>query len=133
MSIIADTNVLIRAIVGDEPSQSPVADECLHRATAIAITLPTFCELAWTLRQRYRLTTRELHETISHLVLDPRVRCDRSAVASGLEMLSLGGDFADEVIAFEGRRLGGDVFATFDRKAARLIAREGHEVQLLQG
>jgi predicted nucleic-acid-binding protein len=42
-----------------------------------------------------------------------------------------GGDFPDGVIAFEGRRLGGTVFAAFDRKAASLIAAQGHAVDLL--
>ncbi len=30
-----------------------------------------------------------------------------------------GGDFADGVIAYEGRWLGGETFVSFDRKAAR--------------
>ncbi len=46
-------------------------------------------------------------------------------------MLVAGGDFADGIIAFEGRRLGGDIFVTFDKKAARLIAETGGRVELL--
>jgi predicted nucleic-acid-binding protein len=46
--------------------------------------------------------------------------------------MDAGGDFADGVIAFEGRRLGGDVFLTFDRQAAKLIAAAGGAVELLQ-
>ena len=40
-------------------------------------------------------------------------------------MLARGGDFADGVIAFEGRSLGGEVFATFGRKAADLAGSAG--------
>jgi hypothetical protein len=32
-------------------------------------------------------------------------------------MLAAGGDFADGVITYEGRRLGGAVLASFDRRA----------------
>ncbi len=46
-------------------------------------------------------------------------------------MLDAGGGFAGGVIAFDGRRLGGDVFTTFDRKAARLIQASGGTVNLL--
>ena len=65
------------------------------------------------------------------MLSDPKVVCDRDAVDAGLAMLDRGDDFADGVIAFEGRRLGGTIFATFDRKAASLIAAQGYAVDLL--
>ncbi len=46
-------------------------------------------------------------------------------------MLDAGGDFADGVIAFAGRQMGGAVFASFDRKAVALVAAAGGETQLL--
>jgi hypothetical protein len=39
--------------------------------------------------------------------------------------------FADGVIATEGRRLGGLVFTSFDRRAIELIAATGAETRLL--
>ena len=48
-------------------------------------------------------------------------------------MLAAGGDFADGAIAFEGRRFGGEVFASFDRTAIRLIAETGGVTHLLSG
>lgn len=57
------------------------------------------------------------------------VQVDRPAVEAGLAVLEAGGDFADGVIAFDGRRLGGGVFVSFDRKAVELI---GGEARLLQ-
>ena len=53
------------------------------------------------------------------------VRVDRPLVDAGLAVLEAGGDFADGVIAFEGRRLGGTVFVSFDRTAIELIAATG--------
>ncbi len=44
---------------------------------------------------------------------------------AGLAVLEAGGDFADGVIAFEGSRLGADVFVSFDRRAAKAVASIG--------
>jgi hypothetical protein len=42
-----------------------------------------------------------------------------------------GGDFADGIIAFEGRRLGGRVFASFGKEAIALVEATGGETRLL--
>ena len=46
-------------------------------------------------------------------------------------MLEAGGDFADGVIAFEGRWLGGDTFVSFDKKAVALLKAQGLQTSLL--
>jgi hypothetical protein len=61
----------------------------------------------------------------------PNGNLDRPAVEAGLAVLAAGGDFADGVIAFDGRRLGGSVFTSFDRRAVELIAATGAETHLL--
>ena len=43
-----------------------------------------------------------------------------------------GGDFADGVIAHEGRWLGGETFVSFDRQAVKLLAAQGEAVKLLE-
>jgi len=65
------------------------------------------------------------------LVDSATVRVDRRAVEAGLAVFEAGGDFAAGVIAFEGRRLGGSVFASFDRRAVELIAATGAQTRLL--
>ena len=45
-----------------------------------------------------------------------------------LKVTAKGGNFADGVKAFDGRRLGGEVFVSFDRRAVALIQRSGGEV-----
>ncbi len=131
LKIVADTNVIIRSLIGDDPDQAKAASDLLHRATSIAIALPTFCEIAWTLSRRYKATSVEIKAAIVLLRSDPKIVCDREAVDAGIAMVERGGDFADGVIAFEGRKLGGEVFATFDRKAASLLAAQGYAVDLL--
>jgi len=49
-----------------------------------------------------------------------------------LAVLDAGGDFADGVVAFDSRWLGGDTFVSFDRKAARLLEQQGIPTRLLK-
>ena len=53
------------------------------------------------------------------------------AAEAGLALLESGGDFADAVIAHEGRWLGADTFVSFDKKAAKLLQARGEAAQLL--
>jgi predicted nucleic-acid-binding protein len=132
MRITADTNVLVRAAVLDDPPQAALAANLLRAAELIAVTLPVLCEFAWLLGRGYRWPPRDIHGFIETLLRSPTVRVDRPAVEAGLTMLTVGGDFADGIIAFEGRRLGGEVFASFDRKAVDLVASQGGHVHLLE-
>jgi predicted nucleic-acid-binding protein len=56
---------------------------------------------------------------------------NRPATEAGLAMLEAGGDFADGVIAYEGRWLGADTLISFDKKAVRLIEAQGKSARLL--
>jgi hypothetical protein len=47
LNITADTNVLVRALVADEPAQAAEASRVLREATSIAVSLPVLCELVW--------------------------------------------------------------------------------------
>jgi predicted nucleic-acid-binding protein len=131
LRITVDTNILVRGATLDDPQQARLAAELLRNAELIAVTLPALCEFAWVLRQGYRWTPGEVLMMIRTLLDSPTVRVDRPAVEAGLDQLEAGGDFADGVIAFEGRRLGGTVFASFDRRATGLIAANGGEILLL--
>lgn len=65
------------------------------------------------------------------LLATANVEVNRSAAEAGLAVLENGGDFADGVIAYEGRWLGGDTFVSFDKKAVALLAAQGQPVRLL--
>lgn len=132
MNIVADTNVLLRAILRDDPGQAVIADEVLRDATQIIIPLQTLCEFVWVLTRSYRRPRLGIAATIRQLMLTPTVVADRSAVAAGLAMLDAGGDFADGIIAFDGERQGGDVFVTFDVEAGTLLLAAGKNVALLE-
>jgi predicted nucleic-acid-binding protein len=125
LRITADTNVLVRGAVLDDPLQAAFAAELLRNADLIAVTLPALCEFSWVLGRGYGRTAAEIFGFIKTLLNSPNVRVDRPAAEAGLAMLAAGGDFADGVIAFEGRRLGGETFASFDRRALELVAESG--------
>jgi len=129
--ITADTNVLVRAVLGDDPSQARIAADVLMRAEIVAVPLPVLCEFVWVLLRRYGRSADEIAASIRDLADSANVRLDRPAVEAGLAVLEAGGDFADGVIAFDGRRLGGSMFASFDRRAVELIAATGAETHLL--
>ncbi|MDB5574692.1 MAG: hypothetical protein JWR79_1849 [Tardiphaga sp.] len=131
MNIIADTNVLLRAIVRDDPAQAIVADVALRNATQIVLTLQTLCEFVWVLKSRYRRPRPDIAATIRQLMLIPNVVADRRAVAAGLAIMDAGGDFADGIINHEGLRQSGDLFVTFDVIAAGILTAAGNDVTLL--
>lgn len=130
MSVIVDTNVLVRAIVRDHAEEAERATALLA-ANEVVIPTQTFCELIWVLARVYKLSRSELMDVVSAWSDTEGVVVDTAAVSAGLAVMKRGGDFADGVVAFEGRRIGGSVFATFDRRAARILAGEGHECLLI--
>lgn len=130
MTFIIDTNILVRAIVQDHAEEAERA-KALLSANEVVIPTHVFCELTWVLGRVYKLSHSDLIEVISAWSDTEGVVVDTAAVAAGLAVMKRGGDFADGVVAFEGRRLGGSVFATFDRRASRILGAEGHECRLV--
>lgn len=131
MKIIADTNVLVRAAMQDDRQQALLAARSMHEAEIIAVTLPALCEFVWVLRRGYKRSAAEVASAICLLTHSASVVVDRPAVDAGLAVLEAGGDFSDGLIAFEGLRLGGAVFVTFDRQAATRVRSTGTEARLL--
>lgn len=131
MKITADTNVLVRAVVADDEMQSQVAIAVLESADLVAISMQSLCEFAWVLDRRYQIQRADIAEAIRRLVETRNVVVNRPAVTAGLNVFEAGGDFADGVIAYDGRWLGGETFVSFDRKAVSVIGEQGRRVQLL--
>ena len=127
MKVTPDTNVLVRVIVEDDAKQAKAAQAVLAKAETIALTLPALCELVWVLSRGYKADAKELAESIRRLSDGKNVVVNRPAVEAGLELLESGGDFADGVIAYEGRWQGGEVFLSFDKNAVRTLAAKGRK------
>lgn len=131
MKIVADTNVLVRLVVGDDVRQARAASKALEAAELIAIGSHALCELVWVLQRSYGVTRSDIAETIRSLVTARNVEVDRPAVEAGLAMLEAGGDFADGLIAHEGQWLGGETFLSFDKQAVGLLKKQGRAAKLL--
>jgi predicted nucleic-acid-binding protein len=131
VKITADTNVLVRAVLYDDPKQGRTAAKLLKEASLIAVSLPCLCELVWVLRKGAKLTPDEIAVTIRDLLDTENVVMNRPAVEAGLAFLEAGGDFADGIMAYEGNWLGGETFVSFDKKAVAILEQQGQAARLL--
>ena len=131
MKVTVDTNVLVRAVVGDDPAQANIAAKILSDAELIAVATPCLCEFVWVLSRVYEFQPADVATAIRALLAVANVEVNRSAVEAGLSVLEAGGDFADGVIAYEGSWLGGGTFVSFDKKAVALLATQGQSARLL--
>lgn len=130
MKVTVDTNVLVRSVVRDDRKQAAAADRILKSASVIAVTLPCLCEFVWVLRKLYGISAQDVAGAIRTLLSVAGVEADRQAVEAGLAVLEAGGDFADGVIAYDGGRLGGETFVSFDRQAIKLLHKSGLAARL---
>lgn len=131
MKIVADTNVLLRFVLGDDPRQYKTAVKEMERATAVAVSNQVLCEMTWVLRSRYSVSRENILATIALLRETVNVIVDSAAVDAGLAALRAGADFADGIIAYEGAWLGGETFVSFDRKAVAALEKQGQRTKLL--
>lgn len=131
MKIIADTNVLLCAVVGDDAKQSRAAIRAMEQAETIVVSQHALCELVGVLNRRYEVSRADIAATIRQLRDTKNIVMDRPAVEAGLAFLNMGGDFADGAIAYEGAWLGGEPSVSFDKKAVALLSTQGHKARLL--
>jgi predicted nucleic-acid-binding protein len=131
VKIMADTNVLVRASVQDDPRQARLAAKMLQEATLVAVPIPVLCEFVWVLRRGYKRSVLEIAGAIHHLMNSVNVVVNRPAVEAGLAMLNAGGDFADGAIAYEGNWLGAEEFVSFDAKAVSVLQSQDNRARLL--
>lgn len=132
MKIIADTNLLLRFFVADDPAQYQLALEVMEQAESVVVPNVALCEFAWVLRSSYGTSREKIAAAIVQLGQTGNVVMDNAAVDAGLQVLAAGADFADGVIAYEGRWLGGETFVSFDKKAVSSVEKQGHQARLLK-
>jgi predicted nucleic-acid-binding protein len=117
-----DTNVLVRALVQDDPDQAKRARDCLSECT-VYIPVTVLLELEWVLRSRYGYSPKAVAGAMEKLaVLENAVIGEQAAVIAAARKLRQGWDFADAL--HHALAAGCDDFATFDARLARRAARE---------
>lgn len=131
MKITPDTNVLVRALLGDDAEQTPRAREVLAESEEVVLTFVALAELDWVLRKQAKWPRAQVLEVLRRMLSQPNIRCHRWTVEEGLAALEAGADFADGVIAYDGAWQHGDTFVTFDQRAASVMRARGTDTLLL--
>ena len=123
-----DTNVVVRLLIGDDPQQTPIAEQAFLAAIASGgVYLPdvVLAEVAWVLRG-YDLERKTRYQLLERLVRTRGVVVDDiDAVIDALEQFRLGGDLADQLILARAAATGALPVLSFDR---RFSGREGVEL-----
>jgi len=120
MRIAADSNVVVRYLVWDDPAQAAAAACAIERADAVMLSTVVLCEVVWVLRRAYRYPAEEVAAVLRRLIESRTVEVDRPLAEAGLAMLAAGGDFAAGVILAEAGRARCARLVTFDRGIATL-------------
>jgi predicted nucleic-acid-binding protein len=121
-----DTNVLVRYLAQDDPTQSARATRLIESELSERqpgfIGVIVLVETCWVLKRLYGATVSELQNTMRDL-LDARqlVVEQREAVARALVRLrEVSGDLADALILGTAEAAGCERTVTFDKAAAKL-------------
>ena len=116
-----DTNVVVRLLIGDDPQQTPIAEQAFLDAIASGgVYLPdvVLAEVAWVLRG-YDLERTTRYQLLERLVRTRGVVVDDiDAVIDALEQFRLGGDLADQLILARAASTGALPVLSFDRRFA---------------
>ncbi len=121
-----DTNVLVRYLTQDDPTQSPRATELIERRLTEDspgfISIVAVAETVWVLERAYGLSNVRIAEFIERLLQAAALVVEYEAeVFAAMTVLQEGnGSFADALIGELGDRAGCSVTFTFDQKASRL-------------
>ena len=121
--------MLLRFLVHSEAdkAQNKIAARLFQTADEIIIPTHVFCELVWVLLSLYKVERKTIETIIEQLLnSDPKLNISHDEVEAGLKMFAAGGDFADGVNAYTGRKMaqGQAVFVSFDKKAVRLLSQQ---------
>ena len=127
MSIVIDTNVLVRLLVRDDQAQFEAAQRLVNEAATreepVLILLGVLLETEWVLRSRYKLDKASIAHAVTALLESADVELEHPpTVEEALYVWAQhpGADFADCLLTARAAHLGRRRFVTFDSGAARL-------------
>lgn len=114
-----DTNILLRAVLDDDPEQTPVARRILRSLTSEKpgfICTVTVLEFAWTMRARYKKPKEAVRAAFDALLRNPAiVFSNRVIINDAVQDVTL--DFADALLRAECENAGCETILTFDKGA----------------
>ena len=120
-----DTNVVIRFLVQDDPTQSAAATRAFSRLTKDQpgfITAVVLAEISWVLARAYKAPREDIARVLEGLLRSAELIVENAEAAYralGVYMASSSADFADALIAETASLAGASETVTFDRNAAK--------------
>lgn len=123
--IFVDTNLFIRYLIDDIPSQIDKVEHLLDLAEKGKVRLvtgpPVFFEMAWTLKSFYKMNRKRIYEYLSSILGLPGLEVtDLDILEEALELFRrTSADFSDAYIAISSKKVGAESIATFNAKHFR--------------
>ncbi|MDA7881009.1 type II toxin-antitoxin system VapC family toxin [Akkermansiaceae bacterium] len=124
---MADTNVLVRAIMADDPGQTKKAKRLFQSATIVVLE-SVLMETEWVLRSVYGKSRLEIGGAFRVLLALRAVQADRmSLLVQVISAYEKGFDFADALHRFAAEDM---EVKTFDRDFVKKAKKVGWKVSL---
>ena len=120
--VFVDTNLFIRYLINDIPSQIDKVEVLFDLAEKGELRLvtgpPVFFEMAWTLKSFYNMSRKRIYECLSSILGLPGLEVtDLDILEEALELFfRTSSDFSDAYIAVLSRKIGAESVATFNAK-----------------
>ena len=120
-----DTNILVRYLTHDDPTQTATAKKVMNSLSDDSpgfLSLIVIAELVWVLAISYRYGKHEIEQILETLLRSKELIIERAEVAAqALRAFSAGrADFADYLIERCAHAAECEYTVTFDQKAARV-------------
>ena len=125
--IALDTNLLLRYLAQDDPTQSPRATEIIERRLTEQdpgfISLVSILEVAWVLKSLFKRSRREIANDIEMLLAADtlEIQNEQEVYSAVVALRSGSGTFEDALIGSLGVWRGCSATLTFDEDAAKRL------------
>ena len=122
MTAFVDTNVLVRHLTGDPPSQAARATRYLRGADELLLTDLILAEIVYVLESFYETPRPTVAETLRAVLAFPAIKMvDPELMQRAVEVYDIDRlDFADAYLVACAERSGVGVIASFDRSMDRV-------------
>jgi len=120
-----DTNILVRFLVGDDEIQSKKVYKLFKKAESkndtLFVPLLVVLELIWVLESAYKISRKEIVESISDMILMPIFKFEHQTAIQQFTHFARSNnyDLSDLIIAYSAKKQGCESVFTFDKKASR--------------
>jgi predicted nucleic acid-binding protein len=116
-----DTNVLIRHLTGDPPSQAARATRFLAQADELLLADVIVAEVVYLLESFYKVERVRVGQLVRAIVAFDAVRVvDEELILRAVEVYETGLDFAEAYLVAGAERAGVDAIVSFDRGLDRV-------------